>query len=404
MTRVLFLTESFHPVLGGGERHVRDLATRLAASGMEATVVTRCGDPAWPREERLDGVRVLRVPPSGPGRRGKYLMVPAALAALRRECRQQDLLVVRGTRVLGLPGLLAARWLGRAVVLQPEVNGELSGEVYTWGTRVERGRVAAAIRSGARWRNRLLADADAFVAMSRQIEREMLDAGLRRKKVVYIPHGVDTERFRPVPPAQRESLRQCLGLPQGARIAVYTGRLLRGKGLETLVEAFSAVAREDPQVHLVLVGSGQGQSLSIEHELSERIPQAGLAGRATLTGRVENVEHYLQAADVFVFPSVFEALGISLIEAAACGLPCVGARTGGIVDVIEHERSGLLFGPGDSSALAACLRTTLGDGGLRRAMGSRARALAQARFDVVDSLDRYRALFQELAGAGARLR
>src|SRR5204862_6785572 len=84
VTRVLFLTESFHPVLGGGEGHLRDLSRRLAASGMPATVVTRRGDRAWPARETLDGVRVVRVPPSGPARAGKYAMVPAALLALRR--------------------------------------------------------------------------------------------------------------------------------------------------------------------------------------------------------------------------------------------------------------------------------------------------------------------------------
>ena len=82
MTRVLFLTESFHPVLGGGEGHVRDLSRRLAASGMPATVVTRRGDRAWPARETMDGVRIVRVPPAGPGRSGKYAMVPAALLAL----------------------------------------------------------------------------------------------------------------------------------------------------------------------------------------------------------------------------------------------------------------------------------------------------------------------------------
>jgi len=104
VTRVLFLTESFHPVLGGGEGHVRDLSRRLAASGVAATVVTRRGERAWPAEETLDGVRVVRVPPAGPGRTGKYAMVPAALLALRRETAAYDVLVVRGTRVLGLPG------------------------------------------------------------------------------------------------------------------------------------------------------------------------------------------------------------------------------------------------------------------------------------------------------------
>src|SRR5262249_24155404 len=148
LTRVLFLTESFHPVLGGGEAHIRELGSRLVASGVGATVITRRGEEAWPPLEELDGIRVVRVPPSGPGRTGKYLMVPAAMRALRRERSRYDVLVVRGTRVLGLPGLAAARLLGKSVVLQPELNGELSGEAYTWGKAWRDDLAGRAVRLG----------------------------------------------------------------------------------------------------------------------------------------------------------------------------------------------------------------------------------------------------------------
>ena len=96
-------------------------------------MVTRRGEAAWPAEDTLEGMRIVRVAPSGPGRAGKYRMVPHALAALHRLRAAYDVLVVRGTRVLGLPGVVAARAAGKRVILQPEVNGEMSGEVYTWG-------------------------------------------------------------------------------------------------------------------------------------------------------------------------------------------------------------------------------------------------------------------------------
>jgi glycosyltransferase involved in cell wall biosynthesis len=394
VTRVLFLTESFHPVLGGGEGHVRDLSRRLAASGMPATVVTRRGERAWPAEETLDGVRVVRVPPAGPGRTGKYAMVPAALLALRREAPAYDVLVVRGTRVLGLPGLVAARSARKAVVLQPEVNGELTGEVYTWGTALDRPLPRRAIGTAAAARNQILRDADAFVAMSRLIRDEMVGAGVAQEKIRHIPHGVDTERFRPATPAERNDLRGRLGLPYDARIVAFTGRLLRGKGLETLVEAF---ASQEPRAHLLIVGSGDGQMLSVEGTVRERVARGDLAGRVIMTGRVDNVEDYLRASDIFVFPSVFEGLGLSLIEAQACGLPCIGARTGGIVDVIGDGRTGMLVDPEHAENLAAAMRALLADEAGRVALGAAARKGALDRFDVRDSVDRYRALFRELA-------
>ena len=241
MSRVLFLTESFHPTLGGGETHIRRLGAALVAAGDAATVVTRRADASWPAEEWLDGLRVVRVGPPGPGRTGKYRMLPAALRAAQREAARHDVLVVRGTRVLGLPGLVAARARGRPAVLQPEINGELSGEAFTWGKSWQRGLLGSAVRDAVAARNALLRDADAFVAMSRLIRDEMRAAGVPGERIRLLPHGVDLERFRPAAPDERRALRQACGLPEGV-LAVYSGRLLRGKGLETLVDAMGSPA------------------------------------------------------------------------------------------------------------------------------------------------------------------
>ncbi len=396
MTRVLFLAESFHPVLGGGEAHLRRLGASLVASGDPATVVTRRSEPSWPVAEDVDGVRVRRVPPSGPGRLGKYLMVPAALRALAREARHHEVLVVRGTRVLGLPALAAGRLLGLPVILQPEINGELDGSAFTWGKPWAgdgRGRLARAL---VRARNLWLRDAEALVAMSSRIRDEIRGAGVAAERVVRIPHGVDTTRFRPATPEEAAALRARLSLP-GGTLAVYTGRLLKGKGLDVLLDALAVVAADDAGLQLVLVGSGEGQSLSIEETLRRRAGQKPLEGRVRFAGRVDAVEDYLRAADLFVFPSLFEGLGVSLVEAAACGLPAVGSRTGGIVDVIEDGRSGLLVRPGDAAGLATALRSLAADPLRRAELGRRARAVACERFDEAEALSRYRALFREVS-------
>jgi glycosyltransferase involved in cell wall biosynthesis len=393
--RVLFLTESFWPVLGGGETHIRALSRRLVEDGFGAEVVTRRTEAAWPAVEELDGVRVRRVGPAGAGRGGKYAMVPRALWALGRAARRCDVLVVRGTRVLGVPGLLAGAWAGRPVVLQPEVNGELTGEVYTWGTPLDRPLPRALVHFAARVRNGLLRDASAGVAMSARIADELASAGFPPEKIRHIPHGVDTARFRPRPADEKAALRARLGLPADATVVTYTGRLLRGKGLETLVDAFARVA--DARAHLLIVGSGAGQVLSVEDALRARVTAAGLGPRVTFAGRVEAVEDWLAASDLFAFPSEFEALGLSLIEAASCGLACIGSRTGGIVDVIDDGRTGLLVPPGDVDALASALQALAADPGRRAAYGAAGRRVAEERFDAEQSFDRYRALFEDLA-------
>ncbi|HXY42223.1 MAG TPA: glycosyltransferase family 4 protein [Vicinamibacteria bacterium] len=401
MTRVLFLAESFHPVLGGGETQLRRLGRALVSAGDAATVVTRRGEPSWPARDEVEGIRVCRVPPAGPSRRGKYLMVPAALGAVAAEARRHDLLVVRGTRVLGLPGLVAGRLAGLPVVQQPEINGELDGEVFTWGKPWGRGAAGHAVRGLVALRNLWLRDADGFVAMSARIREEMIGAGVAPERVFLIPHAVDTGRFRPASAEEARALRASLGLPAAGLLIAYTGRLLRGKGLETLLDAFATLASEDPGLHLVLVGAGEGL-LSIEDELRRRAGEGGLAGRVSFAGRTERVFDWLRAADLFAFPSLFEALGISLIEALACGLPSVASRTGGIVDIVEDGRSGLLVPPADAAALAVALRSLACDPARRTAMGQAARERALLRFDDADNLSRYRALFSEVAARGCR--
>jgi glycosyltransferase involved in cell wall biosynthesis len=236
--------------------------------------------------------------------------------------------------------------------------------------------------------------------MSRAIRDEMVDAGVAPEQVRLIPHGVDTERFRPAGPGERDALRQARGLPRGI-LAVYTGRLLRGKGLETLLHAFAAAAAT-PEARLLVVGSGEGQALSIDDELKAEARRRGLEDRVIFTGQVDDVESLLRAADLFVFPSVYEALGISLVEAAACGLPAVASRTGGIVDVVEDGRSGLLVPPGEPEPLAEALASLLGSPERRREMGARARQVALDHFDQRDSAARYRALFGELSRRAGR--
>lgn len=396
MTRILFVTESFHPVLGGGERHIRSLASSLAASGTPTHLVTRRTDGSWPAQETLDGIDVVRVGPSGRESRRKFQMVPAVLRAVARLRTSFDVVVVRGTRVLGAPVVAAARWLRKPVVLQPEVNGELSGEVFTWGKPWGNGVAGLVVREAASWRRGCLNDADAFVAMSRRIADECRECFVRESRIHLVPHGVDRNRFHPLRPDARTERRASLGL-EGRTWIAYTGRLLRGKGLERLVDAFATIHRDIPRTGLLLVGSGDDQPLSIEAELKERVRHLGLPDAVRFTGRVDDVETYLQAADIFAFPSEYEALGLSLIEAAACGLPCVGARTGGIVDVIEDGASGILVPPGDTEALTGALSRLVNEAPLRAAYGQRGVTRVRDAFDAQRTLVRYRALFDEVA-------
>lgn len=393
------MAETYHPVLGGGEKHTRSLAKGLVERGFSVNVVTRRSSDDLAPVETDDGVVIHRVGPSGKGRLKKFTMVPGALSVARALARESDVLMNGGTRVLALPARAAVLGTRCALVLRPELNGELDGSLALWGRRprsVER-RLA---RAAARARNALLRDTRAVVAISEAIAREAVDSGFPYERVHRIPHGIDMSEYAPLTAAGKVALRHTLGLPQDKTLVTYTGRLIEGKGLDTLLSAMSSLTGV-PAWHLILVGSGSGQVISVEEKLKKETEAAALRGRVTFTGRVENVAAYLQASDIFVFPTLDEALGMSAVEAQACGLPAVASRTGGVPDIIEDGVTGILVPPGEVVPLTEGLRTLLVDPEVRRRLGAAARQRTEERFALSTTVTRYAELFRSLAGRSA---
>ena len=197
-----------------------------------------------------------------------------------------------------------------------------------------------------------------------------------------IPNPVDTDRFRPAPPADRTVIRQRLGLPIGAQIVTYVTRLVQGKGLLALARAWQEIARENSRALLVVVGTGPGggSPLDAEDALREAIRAADLGRRVLLTGSRTDVEFWLQASDMFVFPSEREGFGNALVEAMAVGLPVVSSRIeGAAADLVIEGKQGLKFEVGDVAGLAAAIRSMLADEPLRQRLGAAGLAVVTQR-------------------------
>lgn len=398
--RVLLLAETYHPVLGGGEKHTRSLALGLADLGFAVDVITRRSSEDLAPVEKDGGVTIHRVGPWGKGRGKKFAMIPGALSVARGLARDRDVLMNGGTRVLALPARFAIAGTRCALVLRPELNGELDGSLALWGrphSVLER-RIALAL---ARVRNALLGRTEAVVAISEAIGAEAVSAGFDAAIVHRIPHGIDMSEYAPPTPEQKKARRRALDLPADEILLTYTGRLIEGKGLETLFEALRSLSDLQP-LRLMLVGAGTGQVISVEEKLRKQAESEGLKGRVIFTGRVDNVADYLQASDIFVFPTLDEALGMSVVEAQACGLPAVASRTGGVPDVVEDGVTGVLVPPGDPSALAAALRSLIADGERRCRFAEAARVRAEERFALKTCVGRYADLFRTLAASRAR--
>jgi glycogen synthase len=232
----------------------------------------------------------------------------------------------------------------------------------------------------ARWDVRreawLARRADALMTHSDAHRRRIVEeAGIDARRITVVPLGIPTFPDFERPARRGDELR-----------VVYLGRLERRKGTLDLLRAIPEVLREVPQARFDFIGSdrphcpgGRTHAQFVEQELP-----AEVKGRVRLLGRLPNeeVDRALQAADLFVAPSLYESFGMIFLEAMRWGTPVVGTTAGGIPEVVEDGRTGVLVTPGQPGELAAAIVALLRDEPRRRALGEAGRRRVEAEFTV----------------------
>jgi len=228
---------------------------------------------------------------------------------------------------------------------------------------------------------------DAVVVNSAQLRRTLIEQDrIPAEKLRLCYNAIDTEAFCP----EGESMRAVL--PPG-RVIGAVSQLRQEKGVATLIRAFARVQGECGPVTLVLVGDGPCRA-----ELEALAGQLGVGGKCRFAGQVRDVRPWLRAMEIFVQPSLSEALSNSLLEAMAIGCAAVASRAGGNPEAIDHGRTGLLYEAGDVEGLAACLRDLLADEERRRRLATAGQEETKARFAAPVAIARFEALYEELLG------
>jgi glycosyltransferase involved in cell wall biosynthesis len=359
-----------------------DLAAGFRARGCQVTLLTARWDDRWPERIELYRVPVVRLPQ--PQRRvlgtARYML--ALHHWLRRQRSNYDLVYVSMLKHDAFAALAAAR--GAPVVLRAEGAGA-TGDV-AWQRQ---GTAGSLIRRRCR-------TAAALVAPSQRIEEELVAAGYPAPRVHRIANGV---RIPPPIDAQRRKIaRDALSLahtalyvPPGSPLAVYTGRLHPGKGLEDLLVAWAKVLASWPDGRLWLVGDGP-----LRGSLAAQINRLGLSGRVVLAGTFQQVDELLAAADLFVLPSYEEGMSLALLEAMAAGLPIVASDIPGNRELVEHERHGLLAPPGRIEPLADAMLRIIDNPAAAEPLAQAARQRAIARFSLDQCVDEHLQLFCQL--------
>ncbi|MBI2781912.1 MAG: glycosyltransferase family 4 protein [Chloroflexi bacterium] len=216
---------------------------------------------------------------------------------------------------------------------------------------------------------------DHLIAVSRAIVRKIEDEGRDGAPVSLIYNGVDLTRYSE--PDICGTLHSEFPIPPDAPIVGVVARLEPEKGHPTLIEAWPAVIAVVPKAHLLIVGEG-----SQREALEEQVRALGIGSSVTFTGRRDDVPAVTAALDVAVLPSYREAQGLSILEAMALSRPVVASAVGGIPEMIDSGRTGLLVPPRDPAALTAAIVRLLTDHPYADTLAKAAQNLVHDRFCV----------------------
>jgi glycosyltransferase involved in cell wall biosynthesis len=395
--KICIFTETYYPVVGGGETQARLLAEGLIENGHSVIILTRRSDAVLKRYEQYGDVNVYRLSPVGGGQLKKWGLLLSSLPKLVQLRNHYDLIFVSGYRIIGLTAVLVGKLLRKPVVLKADSQGEMSGDFFESGLKkFGASHKSLLFRLFLELRNAVLKNADAFSAISSESAAELTENGVVSNKIHLIPNSVDTTLFIPAEPAQKSILREKLNLPGAAIIAIYTGRLVSYKGLPLLLKVWNEIRCKHSNLLLVIVGTGGLDIHNCEDELREYVKASGLQGHVLFTGAVQNVSEYLQASDLFVFPTENDAFPSSIIEAMACGLPVVSTPVGAIKTIITDGKTGLLIQPGNAKQLFQALDVMLTDGTLASRLGRAARQSVQDLYSAETVAQKYLTLFQDL--------
>jgi glycosyltransferase involved in cell wall biosynthesis len=352
----------YPPHVGGMEYYVQHLSEELASRGHEVTVFTTSNEPT-PSIVTTNGVKIYSL---------KKMVniynipiVPTLFWELVSK-EKPDVVHTHQYPVFFSDVAAAASWLKHTPLLlqvhivsdaKSPLSGFISDMYYT----------TLGLKT--------LRTADTVIVPSLAYRTKLIGMHVNPKQLQVIPYGIDTKRFSGALKSEEFRVKyNC----QGSKVILSVGRLNYQKGFQYLIAAMPAIIKQIPNAKLMIVGIGE--ELTYLKNLTKSL---NLNKSVIFTGRISQTEipTAYAASDLFVLPSLFEAFGISLIEAQAAGKPVICTRTGGTPEAIIDGETGFLIEPKNPKQLEKTIVRVLSDDALSRRMGAKGRAFVEERFD-----------------------
>ena len=396
---VALVFRHFHPILAGAAERFRRYSVPLADQGVHYRVFTLQEDERHPRVEQMHtGLRVQRLPAKGiPWVRDAALFQAAShyLSSMPPEGRMLQTSLAHD---LSRPWLSRIRRHGVSCLYVGTMVGREEPGLPLWRRWVQK------------WKSkRNFAPFHKVVASTTVMARWFESSGVSRDRIEVIPNGVDVGRFRPVANASEKSqLRETLRLPKERPVVIFAGSIVPRKGVELLIRAWPQVLAAVPEATLVLVGGFDRPTFMTQERMQELsrfqesmrslAAQPKCRSSITFAGESDHLEDWLRAADVFAFPSEQEGMGNVVLEAMACGLPCVITQFHGMPEEEfgTADREFILV-PRDEISLVEGLVDVLAEESKRAALGNAARRWTCDKMDVRLTIQAYHSLYHSQA-------
>jgi len=351
------IIDRYVPIWGGSENQLRQLIPHLIPFNCSVTVLTRRWHKEMLPKEDVEGTNVYRV--GLPGR--TIFMTVAYICGLIhfsfRHRKSIDIIHTHGAAALGAMGFFLGWFIRKPNIAKiassrriPELKKHIFGLMIL----------------------HFLKKSDIIISLSHEINKELKDLHVPSNKIRDIKNGVDILRFQPATGQQRNSWKTQRGWKGTDPIIIFAGRFVSIKGPDILINAWPTIVKAHPNARLILLGSGRDQSDSIEQLLREKIIDEKIQN-VYLEGETNTPEDYFKLANIFVMPSKREGIPNVLLEAMASGLATVGTKIGGIADLIEDQKRGILIPYRDEKNLAQAIIFLLNNPEKQESFGNQAR-------------------------------
>ncbi len=414
--RICIAIAHFLPLIGGAEKQALMQARALRERGYEVTIVTLRHDRAWPRREMIAGVPIVRIAGrlvSGRARRPGLLRKLSYFAGMVvmgwtfwRRRQSYDVLHVFQLNLMALPAAVVCEVTGKPLIValrsvgssEPESVSDKGSLVdYTSDAKAAYLQVDTPGREGdlhqleqlgkpvvCFTRSLLERIGAVVVVLSSRSEKYLSVSGFTLPNTELIPNGVDITRFAPSCSCPSDSERK--------QVVICVSTLRYAKGIDVLLRAWRLVHQQEQGARLRIVGGGP-----LRAQLERLAVSLEIMSSVEFLGEQSNVVAHLHRAGLAVLSSRREGMPNALLEAMACGLPCVATRVSGSEDIIQHGVNGLLVEPEDEEVLAEALLSLLRNPALAQKYGRAARATVEEHYSLERVTERYVELYHRVA-------